>query len=132
MFVETTFCIDLLREARHGAGPATEKLAKLGDTPLFISVFVLCELQAGARLAANPPRALRGVEKFAERLSAVYPDESFAVAYAEAEVALRKAGTPIPTMDLLIGVLAKMRGLPLLSRDRAHYTRIPGLVVESY
>ena len=41
MFLETTFCIDLLREARHGTGPATAKLARLGDTPLFVSVFVL-------------------------------------------------------------------------------------------
>lgn len=132
MFLDTTFCIDLLREARHGPGPATAKLAQLGDTPLLVSIFVLCELQAGARLCANPMRELRGVERFSERLDVVCPDETFAVAYAEAEVALRQGGTPIPTMDLLIGVTAKMRGIPLLTRDAEHYVRIPGLVVEPY
>ncbi len=132
MFLETTFCIDLLREVRHGPGPATEKLGQLGDTPLFVSVFVLCELQAGARLCTSPSRELRSVERFAARLSVVCPDENLAVAYAEVEVTLRKTGTPIPTMDLLIGVVAKMRGMPLITRDREHYTRIPGLVVESY
>lgn len=132
MFVETTFCIDLLREARFGGGPASAKLAQLGDTPLLVSVFVVCELHAGARLSANPERELRGVEHLIDNLAVAYPDESFAVAYAETEVALRREGTPVPTMDLLIGTTAKMRGLPLLTRDAEHYTRIPGLVVETY
>ncbi len=132
MFVETTFCIDLLREARRGPGRATRKLEQLGDMPLFSAVFVLCELQAGARLCAQPQRELRSVERLAENLTVVYPDESFAVAYAELEVALRRNGTPVPTMDLLIATTAKMRGLPLLTRDMAHYHLIPGLVVEPY
>lgn len=132
MFIETTFCIDIIREARRGSGPATAKLQQLGDTPLFASIFVICELQAGARLSRKPERELRSVERLTEKLAVVYPDESFAVAYAEIEVALRKEGTPIPTMDLLIGTTAKMRGLPLLTRDSTHYNRIPGLVVEPY
>jgi predicted nucleic acid-binding protein len=35
-------------------------------------------------------------------------------------------------MDLLIGVLARSHGLPLLTRDPGHYGFIPGLVVETY
>jgi tRNA(fMet)-specific endonuclease VapC len=132
VFVETTFCVDLLRELRRGPGRATAKLRSLGDTPLLASVFVICELQAGARLSADPNRELRSVERFVENLSVVYPDEDFAVAYAEAEVALRQSGAPIPTMDLLIGTTAKMRGLALITRDSGHYARIPGLVLEPY
>jgi predicted nucleic acid-binding protein len=132
MFVETTFCIDLLRETRHGGGPATRKLRELGETPLLASLFVLCELHAGARLSVDPERELRSLELLAENLTIVYPDEDFAVAYAEMEVALRRLGTPIPTMDLMIATAAKMRGLPLITRDSGHYARIPGLVVETY
>jgi len=132
VFVETTFCIDLIREARRGSGPATEKLRELGETPLLASVFVICELQTGARLSKNPDRELRSVEGFAENLTVVYPDENFPVAYAENEVFLRREGVPIPTMDLLIATTAKMRGMPLLTRDSTHYRRIPGLVVETY
>lgn len=83
-------------------------------------------------MSADPERELGRVERFIENLSIVYPDEGFAVAYAEAEVALRSEGTPIPTMDLLIGTTAKMRGVALLSRDTEHYRRIPGLVLETY
>lgn len=132
MFVDTTFCIDLLREGRRGHGPATAALERLGDTLLFASVFVICELQAGARLSAQPQRELRRVERLAEHLTVVYPDASFPVAYAELEVALRCNGTPIPTMDLLIGASARILGMPILTRDTTHYRLIPDLVVESY
>jgi tRNA(fMet)-specific endonuclease VapC len=132
VFVDTTFCIDLLREAHRGPGRATVALERLADAPLFASVFVLCELHAGARLSAYVRRELRTVERLAENLTIVYPDASFPVAYAELEVALRRRGTPIPTMDLLIGTTAKLRGMPLLTRDAGHYCLIPGLVVETY
>ncbi len=36
MFVDTSFCIDLLREQhRNTEGPATAKLRELADTPLL-------------------------------------------------------------------------------------------------
>lgn len=133
MILETTFCIDLLREQnRRAPGPATAKLAELGARPLYLPLFVLCELHAGARLSANPHREMRRVEFFSGRLGLLLPDATFPVAYGEAESFLRKSGTAIPTMDLLIGVLAKCHGLPLLTRDVSHFARIPGLVVESY
>lgn len=132
MFVDTTFCIDLLREGRHGRGPATATLEQLADALLYASVFVICELHAGARLSSNPQRELRAVERLTENLTVVYPDPSFPVAYAELEVALRRQGTPLPTMDILIGTTAKMLGMPLLTRDAEHYCHIPNLVVETY
>ena len=133
MFMDTSFCIDLMREQRREAdGPATAKLRDLGDTPLFTSAFVLCELHAGARLSKRPRRELRRVAMLAERVTVVPPAPTFPVAYGELEAHLRRAGTPIPTMDLLIGTTAKSHGLPLLTRDPAHYALIPGLVVETY
>ena len=35
-------------------------------------------------------------------------------------------------MDLLIVVLAKRIGLPLLTKDTEHFGRIPGFLVEIY
>ncbi len=133
MFLDTSFCIDLMREQhKRGRGPATTKLTELGDTPLYASLFVLCELQAGARLSAHPRRELRKLELLAGRLEIVLPDQTFPVAYGEIESHLRKNGTPIPQMDLLIGTMAKSHGLPLLTRDDDHFGLIPGLVVETY
>ncbi len=133
MFLDTTFCIDLMREYhRKTRGPATRKLASLGTTPLYASLFVACELHAGARMASDPQRELRKIQWLMERLTLVVPDDTFAVAYGEAEATVRQNGQPVPTMDLLIGVTAKMQGLPILTRDPGHYGHIPGLVVETY
>ena len=133
MFLDTTFCIDLMREYhRKTRGPATRKLTSLGTTPLYASLFVACELHAGARMAGEPQRELRKVQWIMERLTLVLPDDTFAVAYGEVEALLRQNEQPIPTMDLLIGVTAKMHDLPILTRDPKHFERIPGLVVESY
>ena len=97
-----------------------------------MSLFVACELQAGARMSDNPHVELRKVQMFCEIVEMVRPDRSFAVAYGEAETFLCRNGTSIPTMDLLIGLTAKQYGLPLLTADDGHFRRIPGLVVETY
>lgn len=133
MFLDTSFCIDLMRERhREAAGPAEAKLRQLGDTPLLTSIFVLCELHAGARLSKHPRRELRKVALLAERLTVLYPNAAFPTLYGELEAHLRRSGTPVPTMDLLIGTAARAHGLPLLTRDREHFDLIPGLVVETY
>lgn len=133
MFLDTTFCIDLMRERRRGEeGPASLKLAAMGETPLFMSLFVACELQAGARMSENPQAELRKIETLLEIVEIVHPDRSFAVVYGETEAFLRHKGGTIPTMDLLIGLTAKLFGLPLLTADRGHFSRIPGLVIEPY
>jgi tRNA(fMet)-specific endonuclease VapC len=133
VFIDTSFCIDVMKESRQGRkGPALRKLISLGETPLYMSLFVACELQAGAQMSDNPRTELRKVEMFSELVEIVLPDRSFAVAYGEAEAFLRKNGKTIPTMDLLTGVMAKQFGLPLLTSDENHYRRIPGLVVETY
>jgi tRNA(fMet)-specific endonuclease VapC len=133
VFLDTSFCIDIMRERQRGKrGPASLKLASLGETPLYISLFVACELQAGARMSDHPQAELRKVEMFSELVEIIRPDRSFAVAYGEAEAFLRQSGKAIHTMDLMIGVMAKQHGLPLLTGDDAHFRRIPGLVVETY
>jgi predicted nucleic acid-binding protein len=133
MFIDTSFCIDVMRERQRGKqGPALHKLDSLGETPLYMSLFVACELQAGARLSNNPYGELRKVELFCELVEIIIPDRTFSVAYGETESYLRQGGRSIPTMDLLIGVTAKQYGLPLLTADEYHFKRIPGLVVETY
>jgi len=133
MFLDTSYCIDLMRErTRRENGPATRKLEELADIALYMSLFVACELQAGACMATRPAEELRKVGRLMEHVELVFPDRSFAVAYGEAEAALRRKGHPIPTMDLMIGVQAKCFGMPLLAGPDNHFLRIQGLIVENY
>ena len=133
MILDTSVCLDLLREQAAGSdGPATRRLAALGEARVRLSVFTLCELEAGAASSEGPRRERERVRLLAARRSVVCPDERYARLYGEAKSALKRAGTPVPVMDLLIGVSALQAAEPLLTRDPEHFRKIPGLAVESY
>jgi tRNA(fMet)-specific endonuclease VapC len=133
MILDTSVCVDLLREQAAGSdGAATRRLEALGQTRVRLCVFTLCELEAGATSSAGPGHERECVRLLAAKRSVVYPDGRYARLYGEAKSALAKAGTPVPVMDLLIGVCALQADEPLLTRDPEHFERIPGLVVESY
>jgi len=133
MLLDTTVCIDLLRETkRREDGPACAALRRLADTPLYLSFFSVCELYTGVELSGEPDRERRAVRSLLDRLTVISPDETFPVIYAEAAAHLLKRGLTIPVMDLLIGITAKSHGLPVLTRDAEHFGRIPGLTVERY
>ena len=91
MLLDTCFCIDLIRERKKGiSGPAIEKLKSLETAELFISMFTLCELRAGAELSVKAKAELERVEKMLEFIAVLYPDSSFPVFYGEAEAAPAK------------------------------------------
>jgi predicted nucleic acid-binding protein len=57
MLLDTSFCIDLMKEQAGGRrGPATEKLASLGEERLAISVFTLGGTIRGSRIVEEYPK----------------------------------------------------------------------------
>ena len=129
MFVDTSFVIDLMRERRRGRiGEATRTLHAHSAAKLRMPVFVRCELEAGARRSREPRRELDRVARLADFMEPVLPGPEFAARYGEVEWELRRRGTLIPTMDLLIGVLCVCAEEPILTRDE-HFHRIPALSV---
>jgi predicted nucleic acid-binding protein len=133
MFLDTTFCVDLMREHRRGEkGPATEKLEALGSTPIRVSIFVACELSAGARLARNPAREKHRLDRFLNQVELAHPGPELAEVYGAIEADLRSSGDRIGTMDVLIGATARLFEAPLLTRNDRDFRRIPKLRLESY
>ena len=123
----------MIREtARNNDGPARAKLAAMGESDIYISLFTLCELRAGAELSRHPRLELSKIEQISSYMNILYPAAAFPVLYGETEAYLRKTGAPIPVMDLIIAVTAKLAGMPILTRDTKHFDRIPGTIVESY
>jgi tRNA(fMet)-specific endonuclease VapC len=92
----------------------------------------VCELNTGMMLSNRQGIERQRMTDLLRHLTVLYPDKSFPILYGEAAAALLSAGTPIPVMDLLIGVSAKAWGLPVLTRDTRHFEHIPGLMVEGY
>ena len=132
--LDTTFLVDLLREQRRDTfGPASTYLEGLPDNEvLAVSVHVVCELMAGALSARAPATELEKVSKLCDALVVQYPDHRFAVAYGRLLARMHAAGAAIPAMDLLIGTAAMLDDAPLVTRNVRHFSKIPGLTVESH
>lgn len=131
-FFDTDFVIDLLREERRGIeGRAHKKLHHLGDTPVRLSVFVVCELEAGASLSPDPEERQR-VHSLCEQFEVVYPDEHFASLYGATLAALKRRSYTVATMDLLIGTQTLVENDTLITRNLRHFQKIPNLRVADY
>jgi predicted nucleic acid-binding protein len=131
-FFDTDFVIDLLREQRRGGtGPAHRKLEQLGEAPVRLSVFVVCELEAGAARSQDPEEVQR-VRRLCQHFEVVYPDERFAPQYGKTLAALKRQRLTVATMDLLIGTLALVEQDTLVTRNVRHFEKIPRLQIEQY
>jgi tRNA(fMet)-specific endonuclease VapC len=130
--LDTSFLVDLLREAARGSeGPASRFLAGVQDDELGISVFVACELAAGAAMSTRPTQEKRRVDQLCAGLHLQYPDERFPAAYASLLASQRRHGR-ISTMDLLIATSALLGGAPLVTRNIKDFSRVPDLILLAY
>ena len=105
-------------------GDITERLPRIID-----KVFRPAHGACRANDTARELERLHGLVRYFE---IVYPAPGFAAAYGELESLLRKQGSPIPVMVLLIAALVKSHGGTLLTRDLDHFSRIPDMPVEAF
>ena len=130
---DTSFLVDLLRESsRSGRRPAHDRLDSLRGHEIVLSVFAACELYVGVERSANPPRERARVQGLTGFLGIVYPDERFAAVYARLLAGLQRGGETIATMDLMIAAAAVVDEALLVTRNRRHFDRVPGVDVVSY
>lgn len=130
---DSSYLIDLLREqARGKSGKASAFLDEHATDHLVASVFVVCELEAGAANASSTDRELARVRALFQALTVVYPDERFAPVYGDALIKLQRAGKSVDTMDLLIATSAVVDNAALVTANRRHFDVIPGLEVFGY
>lgn len=130
---DSSYLIDLLREqARGKRGRASDFLEAHATDQIVSSVFVVCELEAGAANALSTDREQARVRALFQVLTVVFPDERFAPVYADALVKLQRTGKTVATMDLLIATSAVIDGAALVTANRRHFDVIPGLKVLGY
>jgi tRNA(fMet)-specific endonuclease VapC len=94
------------------------------------SVVSLGELLAGFRAGSQEAKNRQQVGLFLDspRVRLLTIDEETADFYAVIVLALKRAGTPIPTNDIWIAAVAQRHGLPVYTRD-AHFQAVPGLLL---
>ena len=132
---DTSYLVDLLRERqRDERGPAHGLLEGLpAEEEGCLSVHALCELLIGVELAQQPARERERVRHLVSSLSVALPDEDvFPETYARLLAHVQRRGTPVATMDLLIGTAAVQASAPLVTRNPQHFRPIPDLEVRTY
>ena len=130
--LDTSFLIDLLREQRRKPGPAGAWLDQHADDALGISLFVACELEAGAAFAAHPSTERSRLRGILGSIFTVYPDHRFASTYAGLLSLMRPCRHAVGTMDLLIATSAIVDDAALVTANRKHFDTVPDLRVLSY
>lgn len=99
----------------------------VGD--IGISVITAAELLYGAALKASERQ---GVERALASLVIAPFDLGAARVYGEIRSGLRRRGTPIGPLDLLIAAQAIALGIPLATNNAREFRRVPGLRVENW
>lgn len=128
LILETTFLIDLEREAaRQAYGPAQSLLERYAQARLYITATVAGELAAGLSLSQR-----ERWEEFVRPFQILPFSKEVAWRYGESYRYLRENGLLIGSNDLWIAATALAHGLPVVTRNGRHYSRVPGLEVISY
>ncbi|MEX2271415.1 MAG: type II toxin-antitoxin system VapC family toxin [Vicinamibacterales bacterium] len=128
LILETTFVIDLEREQRREqpAG-AIAFLEGRDDARLYVSFAIAGELACGTSLSERARW-----EQFLAPFHILESNMDVAWEYGRAYRHLQKNGTLITANDLWIAATALAYGMPLVTRNVGHFTRVPGLEVEGY
>jgi predicted nucleic acid-binding protein len=115
---------DVLIDFLEGRGPAANRIAlELDRGQLRTTVITRFELLAGAKTA----RQLKHVGELLAALPCLPLDEPAADAAAEIRRTLERDGVGIGMADSLIaGIVVTQHGV-LVTRNRRHFERVPGL-----
>ena len=122
--IDTDWVIDYLNDIER----TKTRLEPLFPAGIAISVISIAELYDGIFGGADPARKEQELLAFLARgIDRLDVDAATATLFARERSRLRRAGTPIGDFDLLIGATALRHNLTLLSNNRRHFLRIPGL-----
>ena len=94
---------------------------------IALSFVTVGELLFGARRRSWGPRRLALLENAIGMTAIVPHDLEICRRYADTKSDLELAGTPIAGNDLWIAACALRDSIPLLSHNRRHFGRVPGI-----
>ena len=122
-FVETSIIIDYLR----GKQAAVDWLDGLeGD--LVSSYVCLAELYEGVYRVRNRVHAAQAVQQFFASLQQVHGvDATIAEEFGRLRADLKEKGKIIEDMDLFVAATCLTHDLTLLTNNKKHFARVPGL-----
>jgi tRNA(fMet)-specific endonuclease VapC len=125
--LDTGTCIAILR----GNQAVIERRAATGE-PVVTTWITAAELYYGAAKSSAPEANRQLVKLFLATLPVVDLDEASTQIFGEAKAMLERQGRRLADADLLIGAIAAARQATVVTGNRRHYERIPGVTVENW
>ena len=112
-----------------------EARRKMNAVPLnqqAISVVTYAELLYGVKRSSSQRVNRQVVDAFVRHLTVLEWNADAAEHYADLRTYLEIQGTPIGAMDLMIAAHARSLEAMLVTNNRRHFDKVPGLTVESW
>lgn len=125
--LDTDVCIEILRGNQ-------EVIARRLATPDDVATtwITACELSYGAAKSARPKENQRLVDALLATVSIHGLDHIASRHFGALKARLERAGRMLADADLLIAAIALAQQAILVSGNRDHYERIPGLRIEDW
>ena len=120
---------DWVADYLKGRPQAVELLQSLVDDELAISLLTYGEIYEGILFGRERKAHEQGFRRFLRNVEVVPFNRSIMRRFAEIRGTLRQEGRIIGDLDILIAATAIEGDQALLTRNRRHFERIPGLEI---
>ena len=126
LMLDTNTCIAIIkRKPAHVLDQFTAY--QVGD--IGISAVTLAELQFGVAKSQHQAKNQAALNEFVLALEIASFDETASAYYGKLRASLEKAGTPIGSLDTMIGAHALSLGVILVTNNTKEFNRISNLKV---
>jgi tRNA(fMet)-specific endonuclease VapC len=128
--LDTNACVQCLRA--KGNPLVKQRLGAHPSTDIVVCSIVVGELCYGAAKSQQPTTEQASVDAFIAPYLSLPFDDATARRYAELRAQLEAQGQIIADLDLMIAAIALVHGLIVVTHNTAHFSRVPGLVLEDW
>jgi tRNA(fMet)-specific endonuclease VapC len=122
---------DTVSYALRGQGRVAQRLLEHRPSEVCVSSLTLAGLRYGADVRRSR-RLHRLIDAFVDAIEVSGFDRAAAGRFGALGALLARRGVPIGTLDTLIAAHALALGLILVTNNEKHFSRVPGLTIESW
>lgn len=127
--LDTDICVYLIKKKPENV--LINLHSHIGDG-IAISAITLAELMHGVEASAYPEKNLLALNQFLAIVEILPFDDEAAAEYGKISASLRRQGTPIGAMDMLIAAHAKAKRLIIITNNVREFERVEGLDLENW
>lgn len=127
--LDTNICICTIRKKPRSVFGA---LRKLSSDSVAISAITEADLRFGMSNSSRPEHNHRVLDGFLGPFQVFSFDSAAAIHYGDICLQLKRIGTPIGSMDLLIAAHARSLSATLVTNNVRDFERVPGLKLENW